>query len=84
MSRLINAEFAAARQGDVGKDTPSLILNFIALNTLPAHSDDEFFDVLTDEVEFVDVVSLGWMKSDFSRWQTEDKPTVSNVHVWEI
>ena len=84
MSRLINAQLAAARQDDAGKDTPTLILNLIAVNSVLAHVADEFFDVFADEEEFVDVVSLGWMKSDFSRWQSKDEPTVSDVHVWEI
>lgn len=45
------------------------------------HRGAEFFDVVAHEIEFVDVVFLGGMDSDFCRWQTENEPAMADIDV---
>ena len=84
MSWLINSNFAAAWQREVSQDSPTLILNFVAGNIVLFHRRDKLFDVLTDKIEFVEIVFLRGMDSYLGRWQTEDQPAMADIDVWEF
>src|SRR5882757_9283651 len=84
MPWLVDTEFAAARQSDLGEHAPSLILDFVAGDAVFFHSGDELFDVVAHEIEFVHTVLVRWMNSDFGRWQAEDQPTVADIDVRQL
>ena len=84
MSWFINSDFAAARQPQMGEHAPTLILDFIARNVVFLHADDELFDIITNEIEFVDIVFVRGMNSDFSGRQTEDEPAVADIDVRKL
>ena len=84
MSWLIGAYFPTARQCDMGEDAPALILDFFAGDVVFLHRGDEFFDVVAHEIEFVNVIFIGGMDSDFGWRQTEDEPTVADIDVREF
>jgi hypothetical protein len=81
---LIDTKLATAGKSYVREHTPTLVLNFVAANIVLLHGSDELFDVIAYQIELMDVVLLGWMNSDFSRWQTEDKPAAADINVGQF
>src|SRR4051812_15233570 len=58
MSRLVDAETAAARKGDARQHSPGLRFERLTRDTARLHIRSEGADVVTHQVELVDVVSV--------------------------
>jgi hypothetical protein len=68
----------------MGEHAPALILDFVAGDAVFFHSSDELFEVVAHEIEFVNVVFIGGMNSDFGRRQTENEPAMADIHVRQL
>jgi len=83
MLRLIQADLAPAGKSHLGNGAPSLFLNFRALNALLCEESHFCVQIFAHEKEFVGTL-IGRVDCGFSRWQGEDQPAVTRIHVLEI
>ena len=81
MPRLIYANFAAARKGQLREQAISLILNWIAGNLVTRHLRDKCIHVVAHQVELVHIILAGRVYGDFGWWQAEDQPSISDIDV---
>jgi hypothetical protein len=84
MPWLIDTDFATTGQCNMGEDAPALILDVMAGNVVFLHCGDEFPDVVAHEIEFVNIVFVGGVNSNFSGRQTEDEPAMADIDVREF
>jgi len=87
MSRLVEAEFAAARQRNHRNLTPPLVSYNLALYLPSAEKVHGRTQVVAHEEETVLGFFLGglrWMDGYFRGWEGEDQPTVSRIHVMKF
>lgn len=83
MHRLVNTETAASRQRDAGHPAKGLLMDRLTVNARLGHLLDECIDVITHQIELVDIVLVGRMHGHFRRQQTKDQPTAADIDVWQ-
>jgi len=83
VSRLVDAELAAARERDRREQAPSEVSDGRAGDSLFLHRRDERPDVVAHQVELVHVVLLARVHGDLRRGQPEDQPSAADVEVRE-
>jgi hypothetical protein len=84
MSGFIYPDFAATRERELSEHAPTPVLDFVAMNAVFIHGGDEILDVVTQEVQLVDVIFIGRMNCDFGGRQAENEPTVANIDVLQF
>src|ERR1700730_14223 len=80
---LIEAEVASAGETDLRNGTPSLFLNFRALDALLREGSYLGFQIVAHEIEFVDTIPVGRVECGFCRRQSEDQPAMTCIHGFE-
>src|SRR5450755_1641240 len=81
MCRLIQAEFAAARQLNGGPDSPALLRYRGALHVLRFEGFDHGLQIVAHQVECgLERVAIGGMQSGFRRWQRKYQPATAGIH----
>jgi hypothetical protein len=83
MLRLIKADLTPTGKRDLGNGAPSWFLNFRASDALLCEKSHFGFQIFAHEIEFVGATLIGWVDCGFSRWQGEDQPAMTRIHVLE-
>jgi hypothetical protein len=81
VARLVDAEASASGHADVRQPPPGEVHDLGAFDAALLHAGDEGADALAEEVELVQVVSIGRMDGNLGRRQTEDQPAASGIDV---
>ena len=84
MPGLIHANFAAARKGYLREQAISLILDWIAGDLVTYHLGDKRIHVVAHQVELVNVILLRGMHGNLCWRQSENQPSVADVHICEL
>jgi hypothetical protein len=79
MFRLVETDLASTRKQHLGDGTPSLFLNFRALNVPLREGGHLSFQIVTHEIQFVGAVPFGWVDCGFCRGQGEYQPAMTRV-----
>src|ERR1700680_4866601 len=80
MFRLIKANAASAGELHLGDGAPPFFVNFRALNVLLREGSHLGFQIVAQEIKFVDTIVIGRMKSRLRRRQSKDQPAVTSIH----
>src|SRR5262245_47083571 len=84
VTRLIDAQLAAAGQGDAGDQAVTLVLDRSASDLVLLHPADEPGDVVAHQIELVHVVRSRRMDGELGGGQPENQPAVADVDVREL
>ena len=84
MSRLIEADLAAAGQCDTREETPGLHTRRFAGNAGLLEPHHFHVEVVAHEIEFMKIVLVGRMHGAFRRWKLEDEPAAADVGIAEF
>src|SRR6267142_5056001 len=80
MLRLIQVDVATTRKAHLRNGTPSLILNFRALDILLRQGSHFGFQIVAHQIEFMDTVLLARLERGFRRRQRKDQPSMHRIH----
>src|ERR1700756_2931508 len=83
MLGLIKADIASTRKPHLRDGTPSLFLNFRALNALLFEGSHFDLQIVTHEIKFVSTTLIGRVDCGFSRRQGENQPAMTCIHGFE-
>jgi hypothetical protein len=80
MLRLIEANAASARKLHFCYGTPPFFLNFRAFHVRVGEGRHFGFQIVAQEIKFVDTIVAGRMECCFGRGLGENKPAVTGIH----
>src|SRR5882762_2877079 len=80
MLRLIQVDVATTGKAHLRNGTPSLVLNFRALDILLRQGSHFGFQIVAHQIEFVDTVLLARVERGFCRRQRKDQPAMPRIH----
>jgi hypothetical protein len=83
MLGLIKADLASTGKPHLRDGTPSLFLNFRALNALLFEGSHFDLQIVTHEIKFVSTTLIGRVDCGFSRRQGENQPAMTCIHGFE-
>src|SRR5262245_56235656 len=65
VKRLVDTEFSASRQRDLGESAPGLFMNLAAGNVLRRHLRDKALDFIAHQIKLMTIISFRGVKGDF-------------------
>src|SRR6267142_2899639 len=80
MLRLIQVDVASTRKAHLRNGTPSLVLNFRALDILLRQGSHFGFQIVAHQIEFMDTILLARVERRFRWRQCEDQPAMARIH----
>jgi hypothetical protein len=83
MFRLVEANATTAGKLHLCDGAPPFFLNFRALNVLLREGSHFGFQIVAQEIEFVDSIFIGRVKCRFRGRQGKDQPAVTGIHTFE-
>ena len=83
MLRLIEAKAASAGKLHLCDGTPSFFVNFRALHVFFSEGSHFGFQIVAQEIKFVDTIVVGRMECRFRPRQGANKPAVPGIDGWE-
>jgi hypothetical protein len=78
--RFVNAELAAARQRQLGKQAPAAVLHCGARDISFLHLGHECLHIGTQQVKLMAIVAVRGMHADFRRRDAENQKAAAAIH----
>jgi hypothetical protein len=84
MSRLVETDLAATRDGDGRQASPAYVANFRALHALVLKSGDRCLNVVAHQVQLVIDLAIRRVDAELCRGHREDDPSVAHINEWKL
>jgi hypothetical protein len=83
MLRLIEVDLASTRKPYLPNGAPPHLLNVRALNALLREGSQFGLQIVTHEIQLMDIILIGRVERGLCRRQSEDQPATTRIHGFE-